>query len=1064
MKRALLINALAVAALLTCPAPLQAADEPGIEITPLTAGPELTALPVAVWAEAGGDAWHAGEPTFKAEGEAADASAVGWVAVNSKAILIRIAVGDDRHVGKSGKNMWQGDCIQLGVIPFWSGGKPAPPDATGMGKAGGSFCFSLTDNGPYTWVYAHSGTWGKGRRDDLHAAVTRDVNAKTTTYDIAIPWTEFGLGPACCPVLGVTVQVNDTDPGKEQERLYWGDGIGGKFDPGKFKWLRPGSPAGEFAGVTVTNRMLCEAHPAAESIVALTSARDCTITVSFAGAKQMLAVKARPGLRFFSVKATPARPLVGSAAFATTVAAAGGDALASAEATVMGDYEGPWYAFKPDNDSGPSAIGMEDWLEAPAGVHGGVRMVGDHFEFDDGTRVKFWGLNHSYGGCAPEKGEADRRAKHYRKYGVNCIRLHKFTNYGNGIGAEETVTKFDPEGLERLDYYHAQLKKNGIYTGWSSIFALRLRPGDKDSVPAFDEVMKVTKDNRGRVRVKGSTMGYKFINRAIQDLHIQQTVNLLNHRNPHTGLTYADDPVLAYVEFHNEDDIFWYSTSNMIEANPAHKKMFCEQFSDWLKKKYGSHAGLVEAWGENSINAFPQWMKGEHLDKRNIYPVSNPWFMGQGVLEGMMKPHKRRILDTALFMYEQQLDFYRRYETAIRATGFKGSLVGSCWRAGSGVPHYYNLHTDYLVGHIDRHDYFGGGSGGHTSFSPNSMLGQPGSGLLAEGLTQVKDRPFALSEWINVNPHEWAAEGPAIIGVYAMGLQGWDASYEFNSRGAGFSEALGGRWDTQQPSAIGIYPAISRMVLRGDVTEADVISARKVHVPSLAEGKLDFGESVIEGATHDFKTFTSDVPNRALAVGRVVVEFTKEYEPTDLTDISRYVNGNVTKSTTGELTWVVPAPPAGGLVAMSYGDPQGYFTVNAAGTKAVVGFAPKQPFKLGDVTITVDNLFAVVFVTSLEKDKGIADAGRLLVTAIARTKNTGMRRNASHTELLERGEGPILMEPVRADIRLARLGRMAVNILDHDGRRTGRTLPVSDGGFSIDGARDKTMYYEIVFE
>ena len=39
----------------------------------------------------------------------------------------------------------------------------------------------------------------------------------------------------------------------------------------------------------------------------------------------------------------------------------------------------------------------------------------------------------------------------------------------------------------------------------------------------------------------------------------------------------------------------------------------------------------------------------------------------------------------------------------------------------------------------------------------------------------------------------------------------------------------------------------------------------------------------------------------------------------------------------------------------------------------------------------------------------------------------------------------------------------SVNILDHDGRRTGRTLPVTDGRFTLDGAKDKAIYYEVVF-
>ena len=39
----------------------------------------------------------------------------------------------------------------------------------------------------------------------------------------------------------------------------------------------------------------------------------------------------------------------------------------------------------------------------------------------------------------------------------------------------------------------------------------------------------------------------------------------------------------------------------------------------------------------------------------------------------------------------------------------------------------------------------------------------------------------------------------------------------------------------------------------------------------------------------------------------------------------------------------------------------------------------------------------------------------------------------------------------------------AVHVLDHDGCRTGRTLAVTDGRFTLDGAKDKAIYYEVVF-
>ena len=95
---------------------------------------------------------------------------------------------------------------------------------------------------------------------------------------------------------------------------------------------------------------------------------------------------------------------------------------------------------------------------------------------------------------------------------------------------------------------------------------------------------------------------------------------------------------------------------------------------------------------------------------------------------------------------------------------------------------------------VDRHNYFGGNRGGVGPFASGSMLARAGSGSLSSGLQQVSDRPFMLSEWIHVFPDEWFAEGPAIVGTYGMGLQGWDASFLFqNEDRAAFSRELGGR-------------------------------------------------------------------------------------------------------------------------------------------------------------------------------------------------------------------------------------------------------------------------------
>ena len=201
------------------------------------------------------------------------------------------------------------------------------------------------------------------------------------------------------------------------------------------------------------------------------------------------------------------------------------------------------------------------------------------------------------------------------------------------------------------------------------------------------------------------------------------------------------------------------------------------------------------------------------------------------------------------------------------------------------VPHYYNLRSDYLVGWIDRHNY----AGGDLLYT---MLSQPGSGTLSAGLQQVADRPFGISEWIHVYPSLYSAEGPALFAAYGMGLQGWDASYEFQSRSTrgGFAKIVGsfayGVWDADVPTQIGQFPALARMIFRGDVKEGEIISTRRVSLPELQEGKFSFTDRIEQSG--DVKKFGGACPPEALAAGRCVVEFTEKPTASTFPDMGKF--------------------------------------------------------------------------------------------------------------------------------------------------------------------------------
>lgn len=688
-----------------------------------------------------------------------------------------------------------------------------------------------------------------------------------------------------------------------------------------------------------------------------------------------------------------------------------------------------WFPFKPGNDLGPSAIGFEGWLDKPAGKHGGVRQNGDKFSFEDGTSAKFWGTNLSYGTSAPEKAQADSTAARFAKMGVNAVRMHKFTGSGwEGIGDENDATKMEAKGLDRLDYFSSQLAKSGVYYGWSHTYHFVVKPGNRDRLLAPDEIEK---------NLKGDT--YAFINIAedVQDLLIERVVNLLKHTNPYTGKTYASDPALCFIEMQNEDDIFFWTNEQALNSCPTYKKRFTEQFSDWLKAKYGTTNALKTTWGE-------ALKEGETLEAKNISLQGNVWFFTDDHLPQTKGGERQRLLDNSAFFHYSQNKFYARFAKAIRAAGYQGPLIGSPWQAPSMLPHYYNLRSDALAGYVDRHNYFGEKLG-------DTMLKNPGSGYFSTGLQQVAGLPFGLSEWIHVYPSLYSAEGPPLLAAYGMGLQGWDASYEFQSNSnAPWSEVVGnfpwGVWNADVPTQIGQYPLLARMIARGDVQQGEAISVRRVSDAELAEGKFNFSDKVQQQG--DVKTFGGSVPAEALAAVRCLVEFTDKTQPSTFPDMAAFKQGDVITSSTGQLKWDAA---------------QGFFTINTAGTKGVVGFAQNKDISLGNVSIKTFSPYASILLTSSEKGADLTKCKRALLSVMARNSNSDFSYFTLDNRVLNNGKGPILLEPVQATVSIFNRPLAAVNILDHDGKPTGRTVPVLNGTFQVDGTRDKALYYEIVF-
>jgi hypothetical protein len=703
-----------------------------------------------------------------------------------------------------------------------------------------------------------------------------------------------------------------------------------------------------------------------------------------------------------------------------------------------------WFVFNPVSDPAHSIIDISSWLDKPAGKHGFVSVGGKDFVFEDGTPVKFWGVNIGSNKAFVDNEEAARWARFMSMYGINAVRFHKFT-WEATDGIRSTIITADK--WDKFDFFCRQLRDRGIYYGWSHIYGHRLLPADSSRVLAYSEI---TQTKFPWSHLNGTSSSIVNFAEDLQDLNIELTVNMLNHINPQTGLKYANDPALSFIELQNEDNIFWSAIEETLKQTPTYRSLLCRKFSVWLHKKYNTQAKLREAWLNKGLSP------GETLQKKNIYPHPNHGIFSYEYEQAVKNKKKvpQHILDRAEFLYEEQVKFYTRFIKAIRATGYKGVIVGSCWQAGSGITHFYNLHSDYLAGVIDRHNYFGGGTG-HSlrpgKFDNRAMLMQPGSGLLSTGFQQVFDRPFQLSEWMSLVPNEWVAESAPIVAAYGMGLQGWDASFSFAMDHSHYTPTIQsghGVYNVTSPTHLGVYPALATMIYRGDIKEGPNFVNRNIQMKDLKNGSLLWNERTSQ--QYDIKSFETDFPLASLAVGPVTLSFDKpgavnrgNYEP--------YIDKRLGKilSNTGELTW--------------YYSDRACFTINTGGTKALVGFPSKESYEFNDLSIQTNNHFAVVFVSSMEKDKPLAASKTWLITTIARARNTGMKFNADTTELIEVGNSPIQLEAVDVTVSFRKQEYPVVYVLDHSGHRTGETLTVANGSVRLNGNLTKAIYYEIKF-
>jgi hypothetical protein len=241
----------------------------------------------------------------------------------------------------------------------------------------------------------------------------------------------------------------------------------------------------------------------------------------------------------------------------------------------MFPFQLPW-------DDASESVTNISWLnDKPAGRDGFVHVKDGHL-FAGEKRLRIFGVNTCFAANFPDKSMAPKVAARMAKFGINCVRFHHMDMMSapGGIFAKDGRT-LDLGQLDKLDFFIAELKKNGIYADLN-LHVSRTYP------------------DRPRAEKKGNPDYDKGVDNycaAMIALQKDYARDLLTHVNAYTGNRYADEPAVALVEINNENALgFQWWAGEMDDLPAPYREELESLWAAWILKKHGSDEAARKAW------------------------------------------------------------------------------------------------------------------------------------------------------------------------------------------------------------------------------------------------------------------------------------------------------------------------------------------------------------------------------------------------------------------------------------------------------------------------------------
>lgn len=659
----------------------------------------------------------------------------------------------------------------------------------------------------------------------------------------------------------------------------------------------------------------------------------------------------------------------------------------------------------PWDDASPGVADVSGLLHRPAGRFGHARAEADGHIYvgrgEERRRLRILGVNTSFAANFPAREDAPKVAARLAKLGVNCVRLHHMDRDAapKGIWRDDLVT-IDPEQLERLDTFVAELKSRGIYAN-INLHVSRVYPG----FPVWPGMSPFHK-------------GVDLFHPGLVAMQRDYARALLLHRNPHTGLTYAEDPAVLFVEINNEN-------------------------------------GLLSRWWEKKLDDIPAIFADELARQWRV------WRTARG-LAGEAPVVLRRDYDSlpaerrrewTRFLWETEKAYWVDFQRFLKNDlGVRALIIGTQLYSYSVAPiqaemdvvdiHAYWEHPEFPKG--------GGHHAGEWTVGNTSIVNSPDARTIADlAIQRVEGKPLIVTEYNHSAPNTYGAEGFPLIAAYGA-LQDWDGifvySYAHLTNRHWGNGAINGMFDIDQHSVkMATLPIAAAIFHRTDVApSADartVVASEEQFIEICARHGVNIGGDFF-GADRQDALRRRQYLRLDPAGGAV----RQPPAPTYAGPI---------RSDDGALVWDAAAP-------------KGVVTLDTPRAKGVVGFSDDREFSLGTLRIRPGRTrqgWSTILLAQKDGER-LGAVGTALLVAAGDTENTGMVwRDERKNNLASWGGAPVLVEGIAAEIEIETGdAALAVWALDESGRR--RTpLPVRTRSghsvFSI-GPEHKTLWYEIV--